>query len=68
MHRLIHNVSKNLSEHGEKLDATVKSEIQSSIDAAKALGDNADLEKVGIYICILYMYILMSNLPLHRTA
>ncbi|RYG69109.1 hypothetical protein EON64_03535 [archaeon] len=44
--RLIHNVGKNLLEHGEKLDAPVKDEIQAAIDAAKALDSNADLEKV----------------------
>eukprot|EP01039_Chlorochromonas_danica_P003192 gene3192-3495_t len=43
---LIHSVSKNLHEHGEKIDASVKSEIQATIDAAKQLDSNADVEKV----------------------
>lgn len=41
---LIHNVSKNLSEHGEKIDATVKTEIQAAIDDAKAVGADASVE------------------------
>jgi molecular chaperone DnaK len=43
---LIHNVGKNLVEHGDKVDATLKTEVQTAIDAAKALGDDADLEAV----------------------
>lgn len=42
--RLVHNVTKNLGEHGEKLDATVKTEIQETIDSAKSLKDDASLE------------------------
>ncbi len=44
MSSLIHNVSKNLSEHGEKIDATVKTEIQAVIDDAKAVGADASVE------------------------
>lgn len=45
---LIHNVGKNLQEHGDKVDAALKAEIQGAIDAAKALGDNeaADVEAI----------------------
>ena len=41
---MIHNVQKNLGEHGEKIDATTKSEIESTIEAAKALKDDASVE------------------------
>lgn len=47
---LIHNVSKNLDEHGEKLEASVKSEIQGTIDQAKALNAEADLEALKAMI------------------
>lgn len=43
---LIHSVEKNLSEHGEKLDATTKSEVQTALDEAKALGKDADLDTI----------------------
>jgi len=43
---LIHSVTKNLSEHGEKLDAAVKTEVQTALDEAKALGSDASLETV----------------------
>lgn len=43
---LIHNVGKNLTEHSEKLEESVKSEIQGSIDQAKALNADADLQAV----------------------
>lgn len=43
---LIHNVGKNLQEHGDKVDAALKAEIQGAIDAAKALGDAADVEAI----------------------
>ncbi len=46
LHRLVHNVAKNLNEHGEKVDATVKGEIQDTIDSAKALKDDASLEEM----------------------
>lgn len=39
-------MSKNLNEHGDKIDAATKTEIQASIDAAKQLDSSADLEKV----------------------
>jgi molecular chaperone DnaK len=44
--RLIHNVGKNLAEHGDKLEASVKSEIQGTIDQAKALNSDADLQAI----------------------
>jgi molecular chaperone DnaK len=40
--RLIHNVNKSLSEHGEKLDEATKKEVQAAIDAAKAVDESAD--------------------------
>ena len=42
--RLIHNVSKNLTEHGEKLEDSVKTEIQGTIDQAKTLNSDSDLQ------------------------
>lgn len=42
----MHNVTKNLNEHGEKLDATVKAEIQETIDNGKNLKDDASLEEM----------------------
>jgi molecular chaperone DnaK len=41
---LVHSVSKNLSEHGEKLDASSKAEVQKAIDDAKAVSSDAPLE------------------------
>jgi molecular chaperone DnaK len=38
---LIHNIQKNLTEHGEKIDAATKSEIEATIESAKGLGDDA---------------------------
>lgn len=37
-------MGKNLDEHGDKLEASVKSEIQGTIDQAKALNSDADLQ------------------------
>jgi molecular chaperone DnaK len=41
---LIHSVSKNVSEHGDKLDENTKTEIQKAIDEAKSLGADASLD------------------------
>ena len=43
-YRLIHNVTKNLAEHSEKLDEATKTEVQAAIEAAKKVDSNADLE------------------------
>ena len=43
---LIHNVTKNLAEHGEKLDDTTKADVQSAIDDAKAVEASADVEVI----------------------
>ena len=46
---LVHTVTKNLSEHGEKLDDETKKTVQDAIDSAKALDSAASVEtlKVG---------------------
>jgi len=41
---LVHNVTKSLGEHGDKLDDATKAEVQKAIDEAKALDPNADVE------------------------
>ena len=43
---LIHSVEKNLSEHGEKLDADTKAEIQKAVDEARAIDGSSSLEEV----------------------
>lgn len=43
---LVHNVTKSLGEHSEKLDAAVKTEIQETIDSAKTVKDDASLEEM----------------------
>lgn len=43
---LVHSVEKNLSEHGEKLDDATKTEVQTAIDEAKAVGEDADVDTV----------------------
>jgi molecular chaperone DnaK len=43
---LIHSVAKNLSEHGEKLDAATKEEVEKALKDAKALGATAEVEAV----------------------
>lgn len=35
-----------MTEHGDKLEASVKSEIQATIDQAKALNSDADLQAI----------------------
>ena len=46
---LIHIVTKNLAEHGEKLDDETKKTVQDAIDSAKAVDSAASVEtlKVG---------------------
>jgi molecular chaperone DnaK len=43
---LIHSVAKNLSEHGEKLDAATKEEVEKALKDAKALTATAEVEAV----------------------
>jgi molecular chaperone DnaK len=43
---LVHSVTKNLSEHGDKLDDATKAEIQKAIDDAKTVENSTDLEVV----------------------
>lgn len=43
---LIHSVDKSLTEHGEKLDAATKEEVQRALDEARAVASDADLEVV----------------------
>lgn len=44
IYSLIHSVTKNLAEHGEKIDEATKSEIQVAIDTAKKINADASLE------------------------
>merc|ERR1711871_961516 len=41
---LVHSVEKNLSEHGDKLDEETKTEINTAVEEAKAIANDADLE------------------------
>ena len=43
---LVHSVNKNLSEHSEKLDEATKTEVQKSIDDAKALKEDSTVEEL----------------------
>jgi molecular chaperone DnaK len=43
---LIHSVSKNLTEHGSKLDEETRASIQKAIDDAKTVDQNASLESI----------------------
>lgn len=44
MDSLIHTVEKNLKEHGDKVDESVKTEIQKAIDDARSLPGDADVK------------------------
>jgi len=50
---LVHSVSKNLSEHADKIDATLKGEIETAINEAKGLSSEADLEEVKAKVAAL---------------
>ena len=41
---LVHSVNKSLSEHGEKIDAATKEEVQRALDEARALAPDAELD------------------------
>lgn len=43
---LIHSVSKNLTEHGAKLDDETRANVQKAIDDAKTVDQNASLETI----------------------
>lgn len=43
---LIHSVQKNLSDHKDKLDATTVSEIEKSLEEAKAIDSTSSLEDI----------------------
>jgi len=43
---LVHNVGKNLTEHSDKLDDTLKTEVQHAIDDAKNIAPDATLEQL----------------------
>jgi molecular chaperone DnaK len=44
--RLVHSVGKNLTEHGDKIDATLKAEIDNAISEAKSVKEEATLEEI----------------------
>jgi len=50
---LIHNSTKTMSEHGDKLDEATKAEFQKAIDEAKAVDANADLDTLKAKISAL---------------
>ena len=39
-------MTKNLSEHSDKLDEAIKTEVQTAIDSAKSIDSNASVEKL----------------------
>lgn len=43
---LVHSVSKNMTEHADKIDAALKTEIEAAINDAKSLSADADSEAV----------------------
>eukprot|EP00595_Chromulina_sp_UTEXLB2642_P003039 CAMPEP_0196762228 /NCGR_PEP_ID=MMETSP1095-20130614/1629_1 /TAXON_ID=96789 ORGANISM="Chromulina nebulosa, Strain UTEXLB2642" /NCGR_SAMPLE_ID=MMETSP1095 /ASSEMBLY_ACC=CAM_ASM_000446 /LENGTH=639 /DNA_ID=CAMNT_0042112759 /DNA_START=149 /DNA_END=2069 /DNA_ORIENTATION=- len=43
---LIHSVSKSLSEHGDKVDASIKEEVEKALSEAKGVSDDASLEVI----------------------
>lgn len=53
LYRLVHSVSKNLNEHADKIDATLKGEIETAINEAKGLSSEADLEEVKAKVATL---------------
>jgi molecular chaperone DnaK len=44
---LVHSTEKQLAEHGEKVDASVKSEIESAIADVKAVLDGDDVDAIN---------------------
>ncbi len=46
LYSLIHSVTKNLSEHRDKLDEETAKEVQAALDAAQAVTSSDDLEVV----------------------
>lgn len=43
---LLHSVDKNLTEHGAKLDAAIKEEVEKAVKEARALDANAQLDAI----------------------
>lgn len=43
---LIHSVTKSLSEHADKIDATLKGEVEAAINDAKSLKEGASVEEL----------------------
>ena len=43
---LVHSTEKNLKEHGDKIPASDKAEIESKLEAVKAVLDSGDAEKI----------------------
>lgn len=50
---LVYSTEKTLGEHGEKLEAEVKDEVQKAIDEAKAVKDSDDLDDIKAKISAL---------------
>jgi molecular chaperone DnaK len=50
---LIHSSTKTMSEHGDKIDESTKTEFQKAIDEAKAVDANADLDTIKAKISAL---------------
>ena len=44
--RLIHSVSKSLAEHGDKVDPSIKEEVEKALSEAKGVSSDAELEVV----------------------
>jgi molecular chaperone DnaK len=42
----VHSTEKNLKEHGDKIPAADKAEIESKLEAVKAVLDSGDAEKI----------------------
>jgi molecular chaperone DnaK len=50
---LIHSVDKSLAEHGDKVDAATREEVQKALDEARAVGTDADLETLKAKVAAL---------------
>lgn len=50
---LVHSVTKNLSEHGEKLDSETTAAVQVALDDAKTVTEETDLEEIKTKISAL---------------
>jgi molecular chaperone DnaK len=43
---MIHSATKNLAEHGDKVDAALKEEVEKALAEAKGVASDADLDVV----------------------